>query len=178
MYNEIIDFWFVELEPKQWWVKNEKFDQLINTRFGSLLRQAEQCELSSWRETALGSLAEVIVLDQFSRNTHRNDAKSFANDGMALSLAQFAISKGFDQDLSQQQCVFLYMPFMHSESRLIHQQAVKLYESLGIETNLNFELRHKEIVDRFGRYPHRNEILGRISTAEELNFLSEPGSSF
>lgn len=178
MYKEIIDFWFTELEPKQWWQKDDEFDSMIQTRFGKLHEQAKAGELSHWRETALGSLAEVIVLDQFSRNIYREKPESFVCDPMALALAQVAISKGFDKELSETQRVFLYMPFMHSESRLIHIEAVKLFESVGNQNNLDFENKHKAIIDRFGRYPHRNNILGRESTKEEVEFLKQPNSGF
>jgi uncharacterized protein (DUF924 family) len=178
MFNEIIDFWFTELEPKQWWAKDEEFDSMIKTRFGELHSQAKAGELFHWRETALGSLAEVIVLDQFSRNIFRGKPDSFTCDSMALALAQFAIAKGLDTDLLQGHRVFLYMPFMHSESRLIHSEAVKLFKSLGIQSNLDFEYKHKAIIDRFGRYPHRNKILGRHSTEDEIEFLKQPNSGF
>ena len=108
----------------------------------------------------------------------RDKPESFAYDAMALTLAQVAIDKGFDKELSQIQRVFLYMPFMHSESQLIHEEAVKLFTALGIESNLEFEYKHKAIIDRFGRYPHRNAILGRQSTEEEIEFLKQPNSSF
>lgn len=178
MYKEIIDFWFEELEPKQWWQKDEDFDLMISARFGELHAHAKAGELFDWRDTAAGSLAEVIVLDQFSRNIYRDKAESFASDPMALALAQFAISKGFDIQLPDIQRVFLYMPFMHSESQLIHIEAVKLFESVGIQNNLDFEHKHKAVIDRFGRYPHRNQILGRRSTDEELAFLKQPNSGF
>ena len=178
MYQDIIHFWFEELEPKDWWRKDDELDQLIKDRFGKYHQQAQAGELFLWRETALGSLAEVIILDQFSRNIYRDQAESFMCDALALALAQFAIEKGLDAQLSDIQRVFLYMPFMHSESKVIHVEAVKLFESVGIESNLNYELKHKVIIDRFGRYPHRNAILGRHSTDEELLFLQEPNSSF
>ncbi|MGJ7095440.1 DUF924 family protein [Vibrio hannami] len=180
MYKQIIDFWFSELEPKQWWIKDLGFDQMILSRFGELHNQAKAGELFQWRETALGSLAEVIVLDQFSRNIYRDKPESFACDAMALALSQIAVSKGLDSELPQTQRVFLYMPFMHSESKLIHTEAVKLFESLGSEGkgNLDFEHKHKAIIDRFGRYPHRNRILCRESTEEEIEFLKLPNSGF
>lgn len=134
--------------------------------------------MSHWRETALGSLAEVIILDQFSRNIYRDKPESFAFDSMALALAQCAISRGLDNDLSEYQRVFLYMPYMHSESSLIHIEAVKLFSSVGIQSNLDFEYQHKAIIDRFGRYPHRNQILGRQSTEDEIEFLKQPNSGF
>ena len=178
MYLEIIDFWFSEIEPKQWWQKDEDFDSMIRARFGNLHERAKAGELFQWRETAPGSLAEVIILDQFSRNIHRGKPESFACDPMALALAQVAISKGMDRELPESHRVFLYMPFMHSESPLIHVEAVKLFESLGNPTNLDFEFKHKAIIDRFGRYPHRNEVLGRPSTQEEIRFLEQPNSAF
>lgn len=178
MHKEIINFWFSEIEPEQWWKKDSEFDALIASRFLSVHEQAKAGELYQWRETALGSLAEVIILDQFSRNIFRDLPESFACDPMALCLSQFAIAKGYDAELTAGQRVFLYMPFMHSESPLIHEQAVGLYASAGNANNLDFELRHKAIIDSFGRYPHRNDILGRESTSEELAFLSQPGSRF
>ena len=178
MSNEIIDFWFSELEPNQWWQKDLEFDSMIQRRFGLLYEQAQAGELFQWRETAKGSLAEIIILDQFSRNIYRDKAESFSCDPLALALAQFAIAKGFDLELSETERTFLYLPFMHSESQLIHVEAVKLYEALGNSGNLDFEHKHKAIIDRFGRYPHRNTILGRTSTEEEIEFLKQPNSSF
>ncbi len=178
MYKQVIDFWFHELEPKQWWQKDIAFDELIESRFAELHNRASIGELSAWRETALGSLAEVIVLDQFSRNIYRDKPESFASDSLALDLAQLAISKGQDKDLNQQQRSFLYMPYMHSESPKIHEKTLQLFEDLGMSNTLEFEHKHKAIIDRFGRYPHRNLILGRSSTAEELEFLRQPGSGF
>ncbi len=178
MYKDVIQFWFEELEPAQWWQKDDAFDLMIQTRFGKLHQQAIAGELFEWRESALGSLAEVIVLDQFSRNIYRDQPQSFSADPLALALSQFAISKGLDAQLSDSQRVFLYMPFMHSESSVIHNEAMKLFESLGIQSNLEFERKHKVIIERFGRYPHRNQVLGRVSTQEELEFLEQPDSSF
>lgn len=178
MYTEVIHFWFNEIEPKSWWLKDEAFDRQIQRRFGKLHQQANAGELFSWRDSAEGSLAEIIILDQFSRNIFRNQAASFASDPLALALAQNAIAKGFDKDLPATQRSFMYLPFMHSESLLIHSIAIELYESLGLASNLEFEQRHKAIIERFGRYPHRNTVLGRRSTEEELAFLQQPGSSF
>ncbi|MBC3766058.1 DUF924 family protein [Neptunicella marina] len=178
MYQEIISFWFDEISPKNWWQKDLQFDTALTQRFAQVHQQACAAELADWRRTALGALAEVIVLDQFSRNMYRDTPQAFAQDGMALVLAQEAIAKGQDQQLNQTQRSFLYMPFMHSESVAIHRLAVELFEDLGNEDNLNFELKHKAIIDRFGRYPHRNDILGRQSNKDELEFLQQPGSSF
>jgi uncharacterized protein (DUF924 family) len=176
--QSVLSFWFEEIEPKQWWVKSDEFDQLIATRFGALHAAATHCELSDWRETPQGRLAEVIVLDQFSRNIYRDQPQAFACDPLALALAQHAVALQADQALPTQQRTFLYMPYMHSESPLIHSSALPLFSQAGLEHALPSELRHKAIVDRFGRYPHRNTILGRSSTAEEIDFLATPGSSF
>lgn len=176
--QDILHFWFSEIPPKQWWAADPAFDGLITERFGALHAKAARAELSAWRSSAEGRLAEVLVLDQFSRNIHRGTPRAFAQDGMALVLAQEAVSAGADLALADTQRSFLYMPYMHSESQAVHVQAEVLFRALGNENSLNFELRHKAIVDRFGRYPHRNVVLGRESTAEELAFLREPGSSF
>ncbi len=178
MYQSIIRFWFEELIPQNWFENNPELDKQIESRFSSLLEQAAQCELFSWRNSAQGRLAEIIVLDQFSRNVYRNTPKAFMQDPLALSLAQEAIRLGLDIELNPEQRSFLYMPFMHSESPLIHVEAEKLFRAPGLENNYDFELKHKAIIDRFGRYPHRNEILGRKSTPEEIEFLKTPNSGF
>jgi len=176
--DRVIHFWFEELEPRQHWVKDSDLDQLISQRFSALHDAATKGELWSWRKTPEGRLAEVLILDQFSRNMYRDQVKSFAYDQIALVLAQEAIAQKADEALSVEKRCFLYLPFMHSESLLIHEQAKKLFNQTGMEDNYRFELRHKEIIERFGRYPHRNSILNRQSTPEELAFLQEPGSSF
>lgn len=177
-YQEIIDFWFSAETQPFWFAKSDAFDQTLDERFAHTLDQAKQCELWTWRATAEGRLAEIIVLDQFSRNLYRNQANAFAQDALALALAQEAIQLKLDQALKPEQRSFLYMPFMHSESKIIHAQALQLFETLGNPINLDFEKKHKLIIDRFGRYPHRNQILGRTSTAEEIEFLKQPNSSF
>jgi uncharacterized protein (DUF924 family) len=177
-YQQILDFWFAPETKEQWFAKSDEFDLEIETQFGKTLEQALQCELWTWRETAQGRLAEIIVLDQFSRNLFRDHPASFAQDPMALSLAQEAIRLGLDLNLKPEERSFLYMPFMHSESKIIHIQALQLFEALGNPINLDFEKKHKVIIDRFNRYPHRNEILGRESTPEEIEFLKQPNSSF
>ena len=178
MHDEILRFWFEEIEPQKWWKVDPAFDALLGARFGALLERAALGELQGWRSSARGRLAEVIVLDQFSRNIHRNTPRAFAQDGMALVLAQEAVAGGALEALEPMQRVFLLLPFMHSESRLIHVEAERLFRTWAPADNHDFELRHKAIIDRFGRYPHRNATLGRSSSAEELAFLREPGSSF
>lgn len=178
MHEAVLAFWFQELEPKQWWVADPALDAQIRERFGDTLARAARGELSDWRESARGRLAEIIVLDQFSRNIYRGTPAAFAQDAVALVLAQEGIRAGAPAALSPIQRNFLYMPFMHSESPLVHQWAEALFRDNGLEENYRYELRHKEIIDRFGRYPHRNAILGRDSTPEELAFLEQPGSRF
>lgn len=178
MFNNVLTFWFEELNPQQWWVKDSALDQIIYDRFNSVHQQASQCELYQWRESAKGRLAEIIVLDQFSRNMFRDTAKSFAQDSLALALSQQAIAEGADKELNAIERSFLYMPFMHSESLIIHQQACLLYKANGIDSNYQFELKHLDIIKKFDRYPHRNAILKRESSAEEIAFLNQPNSSF
>lgn len=177
-YDEILHFWFEEISPAQWFKKDDEFDQMIKERFANVHAAAVRCELFKWRVDPLGRLAEIIVLDQFSRNMYRNQPAAFAFDPLALALAQEAIRAGMGDSFSNPWKLFLYMPFMHSESAVLHEIAVVLFSTPGMEQNLEYEQKHKAIIDRFGRYPHRNEILGRESTAEELEFLDGPGSSF
>ena len=176
--HTILDFWFTELSPKQHYAKDAALDEAIRTRFGATLEAAARCELFAWRATPQGRLAEVLVLDQFSRNVYRDTARAFAQDALALALAQVLVASGQDRSLPLAQRGFAYLPYMHSESALIHAQAVALFAQPGMEDSMRFELRHQEIIHRFGRYPHRNALLGRESTPEELAFLQEPGSSF
>jgi uncharacterized protein (DUF924 family) len=174
----ILTFWFSELEPAQWWRVDPALDDLIRSRFGHLHAAASVSELFAWRSSPGGRLAEVIVLDQFSRNMFRGTPKAFACDPLALALAQEAVSLGADLQIEPASRAFLYMPYMHSESRLIHAEALRLFATPGLERNLESARQHKAIIDRFARYPHRNAALSRESTPEELAFLAQPGSSF
>lgn len=176
MYNEVLNFWFIETPPRNWWGADPGFDTVIAERFSRVHAAAAAGELFEWRREPRGRLAEVIVLDQFSRNLFRGTARAFASDPLALGLAQEAVAGSHDRSLPMQERAFLYMPYMHSESRVIHAHAKRLFTTPGMEDN--YELRHKAIVDRFGRYPNRNAALGRVSTPEELVFLEQPGSKF
>ncbi|MFT2110408.1 DUF924 family protein [Marinomonas sp. 2405UD68-3] len=176
--DTILSFWFDELKPTQWWVKDVELDRVIKTRFLKVHQSANQCELFSWRQSAKGRLAEILILDQFSRNIFRDTPRAFASDALALILAQEAISLGAHTELNPIERNFLYMPFMHSESLLIHDVAVTLFTENGIQSNIDFEHQHRNIIQQFGRYPHRNSVLGRTSTETELAFLSQPNSSF
>lgn len=175
---DVLGFWFEEIEPQKWWVSDSEFDREVISRFSETHIRAHHGKLHEWRSSADGRLAEIIVLDQFSRNMFRGSARAFESDALALELAKEAIAVGADQALMRTHRSFLYMPFMHSESPDTHTIAVDLFTQLGDQRNLNFELKHKAIIDRFGRYPHRNEQLGRESTEEELEFLKQPGSEF
>ncbi|WP_339844139.1 DUF924 family protein [uncultured Halopseudomonas sp.] len=177
-YDDIITFWFDELDPSQWWRVSPELDRVVAARFGAEHARAARGELVAWRDTPEWRLAEIILLDQFSRNIWRNTPRAFATDMMSLVLAQEAVRCGADILLDINRRRFLYMPYMHSESAVIHQQAVPLFQQVGLEDNLRFELKHQEIIERFGRYPHRNAVLGRPSTLAELEFLKQPGSSF
>lgn len=176
--EDIIDFWFNAIDSKQWFKKDDDFDLLLIAQFSNLHASAEKSELYHWRRDAQGRLAEIIVLDQFSRNIHRNTPNAFSNDPMALALAQEAVALGCHNELDVIEQSFLFMPYMHSESVSIHEVAVELFNSTGLDKTIEYELKHQAIINKFGRYPHRNEILNRQSTAAEQEFLTQPGSSF
>ncbi len=186
----VLDFWFNKDNEPYWFEKNGDFDKQIRDRFGELWQAASNGECATWRRseahtdvntsvTSLaGRLAEIIVLDQFSRNLCRDKPCAFTQDGMAVVLAQEAINQPQFARLPVAWRKFMIMPFMHSESALIHERYLPLFEQLEDPQTLDYEIRHKEIIDRFGRYPHRNETLNRDSTPEESAFLEQPSSSF
>jgi uncharacterized protein (DUF924 family) len=178
MPEEVLTFWFEDIEPRNWWAVDPEFDRLLKDRFLPLLLQAAAGELFAWRTSARGRLAEIIVLDQFSRNIHRGTRQAYSQDPQALILSQEAVAGGALNELTPAERTFLLMPYMHSESRVIHAQAEALFRDFTPADNYQFELRHKAIVDRFGRYPHRNAILGRTSSEEETGFLNQPDSGF
>jgi uncharacterized protein (DUF924 family) len=175
--DHVIDFWFVQLSSKQWWIKDLALDLQIKQAFSTTLDAAVKGELQHWRTNAQGRLAEIIVLDQFSRNIHRDTPAAFAADNIALVLAQEAVTLGCLAQLPTQQAGFLIMPYMHSESMIIHQQGLPLFEQYA-PNNLPSQQQHQAIIAQFNRYPHRNKILGRDSTTAEIEFLTQPGSSF
>ncbi len=186
---DVLSFWFGgEGEPGygefryQWFRKDDAFDREVTDRFGDLYRRAAAGELDAWREDAEGCLALVIVLDQFPRNMFRGDARTHATDGKALEAAKYAIERALDRELPAFQRMFLYMPFMHAEDVEDQRRAVELFEGLAAEPGgpdvVEYAVGHREIVERFGRFPHRNAILGRGTTPEEAEFLTQPGSSF
>src|SRR5674476_1343969 len=151
-HQQIIDFWYVEADPKQWWRQDDEFDHRTAERFGDVHAQAVQCELYAWRRQPLGRLAEIIVLDQFSRNIYRGTSQAFATDPLALALSQEAVAVETAAKLEPHHRAFLYMPYMHSESRRIHEVAVGLFSENGLESYLDFELRHKAMSARCVRH--------------------------
>ena len=176
--EEVLKFWFDDLSPDDWFESDEAVDSHIRERFQELHETLREQVPETWRSSARGCLAAVIVLDQFSRNMYRGTSRAFAADGAALSLAKEALVRGFDRELSIDERKFLYMPFEHSENPAEQERSIELFGTLESELDLDYARRHKEIIDRFGRFPHRNAVLGRISTPEEIEFIKEPGSSF
>ena len=168
--EEVLSFWFTELQPNDWFSGEAKVDDAIRSRF-SQLHQALQA--SPLLPTSLGAralLAAVIVFDQFPRNLFRESAGAYATDARALELARYAVASGLDRTLKPQERHFLYMPFMHSEDRAMQAESVRLFGELGGDGS-KWDRHHRDIIERFGRFPHRNDLLGRTSTPEEIEFL-------
>jgi uncharacterized protein (DUF924 family) len=174
--SELLTFWFSEPVCSHWFSSTPELDQEIGDRFESLWGLASDGHLDHWMTTAEGCLALVILLDQFPLNMFRGQPESFQTEAQARSVAGFAIKRGFDALLEPAQCAFLYMPFMHSESLEDQDRSVALYEQAGLGNNLAFAKHHREIVRQFGRFPHRNAILGRASNPEELQYLVSEGA--
>lgn len=170
--HDVIDFWFAETMRKHWFRSTPNLDAQIRERFGTLWQQAAGGELSAWMQTAQGSLALAIVLDQFPLNMFRGQAGAFASEAPAIEVALQAIDRGFDRQLPREQLAFQYMPLMHSEDLEHQDRSVHLFEAAGLESNARFARHHRDLIRRFGRFPHRNAILGRPSTAEELAYLA------
>lgn len=194
--EDVIDYWFGSpAQPltsaqqfERWFGSSEAQDSALRERFGPLLAAAEAGELNPWTSAPLSLLALIIVLDQFSRNLYRGSAKAFANDSRGLALARLAVDKGWDQQLLPIQRMFVYLPFEHSEELDHQRQAVALFEQLEEQVApgererfavfTDYARRHHDVIERFGRFPHRNARLGRQSTPDEVTFLASPGSSF
>ena len=166
---DIIDYWFSEKSKQFWFASTPSIDKEITSRYETVWEKAASGGLSSWGETADGSVALIIILDQFPLNMFRGKAKGFKTESMAVEVALNAIDNGFDEEMDNEKLLFLFMPLMHSEN-LDHQNLqVYLFEKYNF--NLDFSKHHRDLVKKFGRFPHRNEILGRMSTMEELDFL-------
>ncbi|NWG46178.1 MAG: DUF924 domain-containing protein [Alphaproteobacteria bacterium] len=174
----LLAFWFEELDESQWWVQDGALDAEIARRFGAAHDAAATGALDGWAEDPRGALALVLLLDQFPRNLFRDSPRAFATDGMAVAVARGAIEAGRDRALSPRERGMLYMPLMHAEDRALQAECVRLFEGLGREDQLGFARRHKIVIDRFGRFPHRNPVLGRATTAEEAAFLAEHPAGF
>jgi uncharacterized protein (DUF924 family) len=188
--QSVLDFWFAPASDPQhgqtrseWFRKDAAFDQLIAQRFGALLDAAQAGGLSDWTSSTQGTLALIVLLDQFGRNVFRGLARAFAGDARALELARGLVASGADRRLSGVQRQFVYLPFEHAESLADQQEALRLFSALGKDEPalaglLEWAERHHAIIARFGRFPHRNAALGRASTPEEIEFLGQPGSGF
>jgi uncharacterized protein (DUF924 family) len=176
--ESVLDFWFVEHGRDDWFGGKPEFDRRIAERFAGTHAAVARGEAWTWRTTPVGRLAEILVLDQFSRQLYRGSSAAFASDDMALALGQEAVAGGHDLELDAERRLFIYMPYMHSESLIIHEEAIRLFTALGDPQTLEFEQLHAECLRRFGRYPRRNAALGRESTAEEIAYLESGTGMF
>lgn len=175
----VLRFWFEELAPEQHWTRDSAVDAVIAERFGTLNWEAARGDCDGWQGSSDGALALVITLDQFSRNLFRDSPDAWANDPKALAVATAAIDAGFDQQQPEMRRLFFYLPFEHSEVLADQERCMALFSGLDLpESHIAAVHRHHEIIERFGRFPHRNAVLGRESTAEEIAFLKEPNSAF
>lgn len=170
--EEIIEFWYSDRIKEQWFSATVDLDREIETKFSALWRQASRGELDSWLESAKGCLALVIILDQFPLNMFRGKAESFSTEAKAIEVVRHALDQGYDRQLQSHLLSFLYMPLMHSENIKDQASSVALYKAANLKSNTDFAEHHKNIIEVFGRFPHRNEILGRKSTEQELAYLS------
>lgn len=176
---EILAFWFAAQSAKRWFVSDPAFDAEVRTRLAGWSERASRGELEDWRSSAQGCVALCILLDQVPRNLYRGTARAFAADAAARAVARHALDRGFDRGLTQAQRLFLYLPFEHSESLADQDLCVRLMAELDEEPLWHdYAIRHRDVIARFGRFPHRNAALGRVSSAEEAAFLTQPGSSF
>lgn len=169
--NDILTFWFSEPVTKMWFNSTPDFDNELRQSYESIYLEAEQGMLDHWMETASGCLALIILLDQFPLNIYRGEKESFAMETRSRDVASYALEQSFDEQLSDSQKAFLYLPFMHSEALQDQERSVELYEQANLGNNLRFARHHRDIIKRFGRFPHRNKILGRHSTDAELEYL-------
>lgn len=176
--SEVRAFWFEEVGSMYWFAKNKKLDDTLRSRFLSLHTMAAVGAIDEWSEAPDSALALIIVLDQFSRNLYRENSRSFAQDEKAISIAKQAVSKAWDQKMMPHERMFLYMPFMHAENIADQEQGCLLFKSLDLPLSLYSARLHHAVVERFGRFPHRNTYLGRQSTAEELDYLAKGGLRF
>lgn len=175
---DVLDFWFAEETKPRWYDSTKAFDDLCRQRFGSLVDQAADGSLAAWEQSAGGALALCLLLDQMPRNLFRGQAKAFATDVKAAAVATRAIEHGLDQELDLERRKFLYLPFMHSENLGEQQRSVALAKAIGDDEMLKYAEDHADIIERFGRFPHRNAILGRASTSAEEAFLAAGAETY
>jgi len=173
LVREIVDFWFSEESREKWFNSTLEFDERIRSRYEKLWGLARTGAYDHWEQEAQSALALVIILDQFPLNMFRHDARQYSTEAQARKIARGAIEKGLDEQLSPTQKAFLYLPFMHSEYLPDQQRSIELYEKAGLENNLSYARHHHDVVKRFGRFPHRNDALGRSSTSEEIEYLKK-----
>ena len=171
LVSEIINFWFSDEARQRWFNSTSEFDDLLRVRYEKVWGLARAGVYDHWAQEPLSALALVIILDQFPLNMFREDARQYSTEAHARSIASDLISSGGDQQLSKEQKAFLYLPFMHSEDLQDQDRSIELYEKAGLEDNLRYAHHHREVVQRFGRFPHRNQALGRESSAEEIEYL-------
>ena len=187
--SEILEFWFGKPDDpnygqprKEWFIKKPQFDQEVRSRFLDDYQKAAAGELDHWKNSPQGCLALIILLDQFSRNMFRGQPQAFATDSQALTYAKYATDQGLDKELLPIQRLFIYLPFEHSENLADQHRCVELFSTLKdypeCASGVDYAYRHLSVIEKFGRFPHRNEILGRETTPEEAEFLKQPGSSF
>ena len=176
--SEVLNFWFTECKPEQWFKKDPDFDERLRRRFLTFHEALALRGAEAFLADARTALAAVLVFDQMSRNMFRDTPRAFATDPLAFWIAQAAIAKGFDTGMTKDERSFFYLPFEHAENPIAQERCVALMATLGDPELVKWAKAHKTIIDRFGRFPHRNLILGRTSTPEEIEFLKEPGSSF
>lgn len=178
--KDVLDFWFLETQPQQWFQVNKEFDQTIRERFMEPYEMAARGEFDEWQKNPDGALALCILLDQMPRNMFRGTPKAFETDKKALVIAKYAVSKGLDQVLGPQKRRFIYLPFEHSENLNDQRRSVELFEKMKNEDQLGYDyaVRHLEVIEKYGRFPHRNKILGRDNTPEEEEYLAQPGAGF
>ncbi len=174
----ILAFWFADETKERWYDSTPAFDELCCDRFGALVEKAASDELAAWEKTAEGALALCLLLDQMPRNIFRGTPRAFETDPKAVEVASSAIAKGFDQKLDPERRKFLYLPFMHSEVLAEQERSVALSLALNDEKTIEYAEDHADIIRRFGRFPHRNAIVGRESSAEELAFLQDGGKDY
>lgn len=174
----VLNFWFNELTPKDWFVKSDDIDASITDRFSGLHLALSRGVGDEWRATPEARLALIIVFDQFPRNIYRGSPLAFATDGLALKEAKAALAVGADKAIAEDRRIFFYMPFEHAEDIAEQERCVALFEALGNANYLDYANQHRDIIARYGRFPHRNPILGRASTAEEKAYLATPGAGF